>query len=39
MRQRVGSDFRLMFRLWPDRVQVVDLVNRKDLERRIKALC
>jgi hypothetical protein len=38
MRQRIGSDFRLMFRLWPDRVQVIDLVNRKDLERRIKAL-
>jgi hypothetical protein len=38
MRQRIGSDFRLLFRLLPDQLQVVDLINRKDLERRIKAL-
>ena len=38
MRQRVGSDFRLLFRLFPDRVQVVDVINRKDLDRRIKTL-
>jgi len=38
MRQRIGSDFRLLFRLFPDRVQIVDLINRKDLDRRIKTL-
>jgi hypothetical protein len=38
MRQRIGSDFRLLFRLLSDRVQVVDLINRKDLDRRIKTL-
>ncbi len=38
MRQRIGSDFRLLFRLLPDRVQVVDLINRKELDRRIKSL-
>lgn len=37
-RQRVGSDFRLLFRLLPDRVQVVDLIPRQDLLRRIKTL-
>jgi hypothetical protein len=38
MRQRIGIDFRLLFRLLPDRVQVVDLIPRQDLERRIKTL-
>lgn len=38
MRQRIGSDYRLLFRLAPDRLEVIDLVNRKDLERRIKTL-
>lgn len=38
LRQRIGSDYRLLFRLTPDRVQVVDLINRRDLERRIKGL-
>ena len=38
MRQRVGIDFRLLFRLLPDRIQVIDLIPRQDLERRIKAL-
>jgi hypothetical protein len=38
MRQRIGADYRLLFRLWPDRLEVVDLINRKDLDRRIKAL-
>jgi hypothetical protein len=28
----------LLFRLLPDRLVVVDLINRRDLERRIKAL-
>jgi len=37
-RQRIGSDFRLLFRLLPDRVQVVDLIPRQDLLRRIKTL-
>jgi mRNA-degrading endonuclease RelE of RelBE toxin-antitoxin system len=37
-RQRVGSDYRLLFRLHPDTLEVVDLVNRRDLERRIKSL-
>jgi hypothetical protein len=37
-RQRIGSEFRLLFRLLPDRVQVVDLVPRQDLLRRIKTL-
>ncbi len=37
-RQRIGSDFRLLFRLHPDRVQVIDLIPRQDLLRRIKTL-
>ncbi len=38
MRHRIGIDFRLLFRLLPDRVQVVDLIPRQDLERKIKTL-
>src|SRR5262249_21832008 len=38
VRQRIGIDFRLLFRLLPDRIQVVDLITRQDLERRIKTL-
>ena len=38
LRARVGIDHRLLFRLQPDCVQVVDLINRRDLEKRIKAL-
>jgi hypothetical protein len=38
MRQRIGIDFRLLFRLMPDRVKVVDLIPRQDLERKIKTL-
>ena len=38
LRQRIGSDFRLLFRLLPDRVVVVDLIPRQDLLRRIKTL-
>jgi hypothetical protein len=38
MRQRIGIDFRLLFRLLPDRVKVVDLIPRQDLERKIKTL-
>lgn len=37
-RQRIGSDYRVLFRLLPDRVQVVALINRRDLERTIKTL-
>jgi hypothetical protein len=37
-RQRIGGDHRLLFRLQPDRLVVVDLINRRDLERRIKSL-
>ena len=37
-RQRVGIDFRLLFRLLPDRIEVIDLIPRQDLERRIKTL-
>ena len=38
MRQRIGSDYRLLFRLHPDNLQVIDLINRKDLDRRLKTL-
>ena len=38
VRVRVSIDFRLLFRLFPDRIQVIDLIPRQDLERRIKAL-
>jgi hypothetical protein len=38
MRQRIGSGYRLLFRLWPERLEVIDLINRKDLGRRIKTL-
>ena len=38
MRQRVGLDFRLLFRLLPDSIQVIDLIPRQDFERRIKTL-
>jgi hypothetical protein len=36
LRARLGIDHRLLFRLLPDSVQVVDLINRRDLESRIK---
>jgi hypothetical protein len=36
MRQRIGSDYRLLFRLHPGHLQVIDLINRKDLDRRLK---
>lgn len=32
-RQRIGSDYRLLFKLRNETVEVVDLVNRRDLER------
>jgi hypothetical protein len=37
-RQRIGIDHRLLFRLHADSLEVVDLINRRDLERRIKTL-
>ncbi len=37
-RLRIGIDHRLLFRLTPDRVVIVDLISRQDLERRIKTL-
>ena len=37
-RQRMGSDHRLLFRLHSDRLEVVALINRRDLERKIKSL-
>ena len=38
LRVRVGADHRLLFRLLPECVQVVDLINRRDLERTIERL-
>ncbi|MEO6785846.1 MAG: hypothetical protein ABI318_06900, partial [Chthoniobacteraceae bacterium] len=38
LRQRIGSEYRLLFTLLPDRVQIVDLINRRDLDRKIKTL-
>ena len=37
-RQRIGIDHRLLFRLHPDRVQLFALINRRDLDRKIKIL-
>ncbi len=37
-RQRIGIDHRLLFRLHPDRVQLIALINRRDLDRKIKGL-
>jgi hypothetical protein len=36
--QRVGIDFRLPFKLVPDGIQVIDLIPRQDLERKIKTI-
>lgn len=38
MRQRVGADYRLLFSLKPGVLEVIALVNRRDLERKIKSL-
>lgn len=38
MRQRIGSDYRLLFRLHPGCMEIIDLINRKDLDRRLKTL-
>lgn len=37
-RQRSGSDYRLLFRLHPEHLQVLDLINPKYLVRRLKML-
>jgi hypothetical protein len=38
LRQRIGIDHRLLFRLHMDRLEVIDFINRRDLERRLKTL-
>lgn len=38
LRQRIGSDYRLIFRLEPEALHVVELVNRKDLDLALKRL-
>jgi hypothetical protein len=38
MRHRIGIDWRLLFRILPDRIDAIDLIPRQDLERRIKTL-
>jgi hypothetical protein len=37
-RQRLAGDYRLLFRLRPDVLEIVALINRRDLEKRIKSL-
>ena len=37
-RQRVGLHHRLLFRFQADVLEVVALINRRDLERKIKSL-
>jgi mRNA-degrading endonuclease RelE of RelBE toxin-antitoxin system len=37
-RQRIGEHYRLLFRMHPGRIEFVDLIHRRDLERRIKSL-
>lgn len=38
LRLRVGSDHRLIFRLHPAALEVVELINRRDLDRWVKGL-
>ncbi len=38
LRVRVGIDHRLLFRLHATTLEVVDLINRRDLDRRVKGL-
>lgn len=38
LRVRIWIDHGLLFRLSAESIEVVDLINRKDLEKRIKAL-
>jgi len=37
-RQRVAKSYRLLFRLLPGRIQVLDLIPRNELERKVKIL-
>jgi hypothetical protein len=37
-RQRIGEHYRLLFRLHPGRLEIVDLIHRRDLERKIKSM-
>lgn len=37
-RQRVSGDYRLLYKVSADAVEVVDLINRQDLVRRLKSL-
>jgi hypothetical protein len=37
-RQRISDDYRLLFRLHPDRLEIIDLILRRDLERKIKTM-
>jgi len=38
LRQRVGADYRLLFRFTPQALQVLALVNRRDLDRQLRNL-
>ncbi len=38
LRVRIGMDHRLLFRLHATTLEVVDLINRRDLERRVRGL-
>jgi hypothetical protein len=38
VRSRVAGDYRLLLRLTPEVVEVLDVVNRRDLQRRLKLL-
>jgi hypothetical protein len=37
-RQRIGDHYRLLFRLHPGRLEILDLIHRRDLERKIRAM-
>ncbi len=37
-RQRIGRDYRMLFRLHEDEIEVVDLLPRQDLDRALKSL-
>ena len=37
-RARLSDDYRLLFRLSPARIEILDLIHRRDLERKIKAM-
>jgi mRNA-degrading endonuclease RelE of RelBE toxin-antitoxin system len=37
-RVRVARDYRLLFKLQSDRLEIVDLINRRDFEKWLKTL-